>query len=156
MARVKDYTSGKVVEYIKAAFSVMDRATTSLQETEMGKVLEAEVEKMIPTKITLEQANELIAGAAQCAVGERVCRVLHTDTPLTESVFLDELAIGMAEAGKARLVTREEAIENLKKFNAHAIILSRVSDKPMEICPSWPKRCLYWNMEKHGLKCIHR
>ncbi|MBI5605821.1 MAG: hypothetical protein HY879_21010 [Deltaproteobacteria bacterium] len=156
MARVKDYTSGKVVEYIKTAFSVMDQATTSLQETEMGKALETEVAKMIPTKITLEQANELITGAAQCAVGERVCRVLHTDTPLTESVFLDELALGMAEAGKARIVTKEEAIENLIKFKAHSIILSRVSDKPMEICPTWPKRCLYWNMEKHGLKCIQR
>ena len=156
MARVKDYTSGKVVAYIKAAFSVMGQSTTSLQETEMGKALEAEVEKMTPTKITLEQASELIAEAAQCAVGERVCRTLHTDTPLTESVFLDELAIGMAQAGKARLVTREEAVENLKKFNAHSIILSRVSDKPMEICPTWPKHCLYWNMEKHGLKCIHR
>lgn len=156
MASVKDYTSGKVVEYLKKSFSVMDQTTISLQGTEMGGMMLAGVAKMIPTKISLEQANELIAGAAHCAVGERVCRVLHQDTPLTESVFLDELAIGMAEAGEARLVTKEEAIENLKKFKTHSIILSRVSDKPMEICPTWPKRCLYWNMEKHGLKCIHR
>lgn len=36
----------------------------------------------------IEQAIALIEHSEKCAAGERICRAVHTDTPLTESVFL--------------------------------------------------------------------
>ncbi len=85
-----------------------------------------------------------------------MCHRVHPDTPLTESVFLDELAEGMAAAGKARLVDRDEACDTIRAYRKHPIVVSRVSGKPAEICPTWAKTCLYWNLEKHGLRCIRR
>jgi methylmalonyl-CoA mutase cobalamin-binding subunit len=81
---------------------------------------------------------------------------VHTETPLTESVFLDDLAGGMVEVGKAKFVTKEEAIDNIKKHQKNPIIVSKVSGQHSEICLTWPKKCLYWNMERHKLKCINR
>ena len=156
MATIQDYMSGKVCEQIGKAFSIFESTKASLNGTEVGKVLLSNVNKSDPKKITAEEAISLIEESQQCAIGERVCRLLHKETPLTESVFLDDLAAGMVEAGKAIFVTQEEAIDNIKKYQKNPIIVSKVSGKHSEICPTWPKKWLYWNMEKHKLKCINR
>lgn len=156
MATIQDYMSGKACEQIAQAFSIFNSAGGSLNESEVGKAMLNNVNKLEPTKLSSEKAIKLIQESQQCAIGERVCRALHKDTPLTESVFLDELAVGMVDAGKAKFVSKEDAIENIKKYKKKPIIVSKVSGKHSEICPTWPKKCLYWNMEKHKLKCINR
>jgi hypothetical protein len=156
MATIQDYMSGKVCEQIKQAFSVFNSVEGSLNGSEVGKAMLDNVNKSEPKKLTIEEAIKLIQESKQCSIGERVCRSLHKETPLTESVFLDDLAAGMVEAGKARFVTKEEAIDNIKRYQKKPIIVSKVSGKHSEICPTWPKKCLYWNMEKHKLKCINR
>lgn len=156
MATIQDYKSGKVCEQIKKAFSVFESVEAPLNDTELGKAMLNNVKELEPKKLTIDEAKKLIQEANQCAIGDRVCRSLHTETPFTESVFLDDLAAAMVEAGKARFATKEEAIDNVKKYQKSPIIASKVSGKYSEICPTWPKKCLYWNMEKHKLKCINR
>ena len=157
MATIEDYVSGKVGAQIAKSFAIFDAAgKSSLAGTRIGDILSENVGQLAPRKLTVEQATRLIEGARQCALGPRVCKAVHTEAPLTESVFLDELAEGMVNAGKARHATKEEAIANLKKYRKHPIIVTKVSGKHAEICPTWAKKCIYWNMEKHGLKCIQR
>jgi len=156
MATIQDYKSGKVCEQIKRAFSVFESTEAPLNDTEVGKVMLKNVRELEPKKLAIDEAIKLIQEAKQCAIGDRVCRSLHTETPLTESVFLDDLAAGMVEAGKARFATKEEAIDNMSKYQKNPIIVSKVSGKYLEICPTWPKKCLYWNMEKRKLRCINR
>jgi hypothetical protein len=116
----------------------------------------ANVMKLEPKKIAIDGAVKLIEDSQKCAIGARVCLAVHKDAPVTKSVFLDGLATGMTGVGKARLVTKSQAIEEIKKYGKKPIIVSKVSGKYSEICPTWPLKCLYWNMEKHNLKCIHK
>jgi len=156
MATIEDYVSGKVCQQIAKSFSIFDAAgKSSLAGTRIGDILQENVRKLAPKKLTIDGAVELILSARQCAVGARVCMAVHTEAPLTESVFLDELAEAMAKAGKARLTTKVEAINKLKRYRK-PIIVTKVSGKYAEICPTWAKKCIYWNMEKHRLKCIQR
>jgi len=157
MATIEDYVSGKVCQEIAKSFSIFDAAgKSSLAGTRIGDILSENVGKLAPKKLSLDEAIQMIEDATQCAVGPRVCKVVHTEAPLTESVFLDELAEEMAKAGKAGLSTKAEAIENLKQYRKSPIIVTKVSGKHAEICPTWAKTCIYWNMEKHRLKCIQR
>jgi len=156
MATIEEYVSGKVCEQIAKSFAIFDAAgKSSLAGTRIGNILSENIGKLAPKKLTIDQAIQLIEDATQCAVGPRVCVAVHTEAPLTESVFLDELAEGMVNAGKATQATKAEAIANLKKYRK-PIIVTKVSGKHAEICPTWAKKCIYWNMEKHRLKCIQR
>lgn len=157
MATIEDYVSGKVCEQIEKAFQIFDAAgKSSLAGTRIGEILSANVGELAPRRLTIDQAARLIEEARCCAVGPRVCRAVHTEAPLTESVFLDELAEGMAKAGKAVEVAKPEAVATLKNYRKHPLIVTKVSGKHAEICPTWAQKCLYWNMEKHRLKCIQR
>jgi hypothetical protein len=156
MATIEDYVSGKVCQQIAKSFSIFDAAgKSSLAGTRIGDILQENVRKLAPKKLAIDDAIKLIQSARRCAVGARVCMAVHTEAPLTESVFLDELAEAMAKAGKARLTTKAEAITNLTQYRK-PIIVTKVSGKYAEICPTWAKKCIYWNMEKHRLKCIQR
>ncbi|MDY6905927.1 MAG: hypothetical protein SWH61_14720 [Thermodesulfobacteriota bacterium] len=154
MATVEDYTSGRVCDQIKMVFSIYDTAEERLNGTETGQNVLAAINKFEPRKLSVEETIQLVENADQCAIGERVCRAVFTETPLTETIFLDELARGMVAAGKARYATKSEAIDNIYKYSKKSIIVSKVSGKHAEICFTWPKQCVYWNAEKHGLKCI--
>lgn len=156
MATIQDYVSGKVLKQIEQAFEMFHSMGDLLENHDIGKSMLKSVQKLEPKKMKMDEIIELINAAKNCAIGERVCRALHKDTPLTESVFLDELAEGMVKVGKAKFVSKAEAIENIKKYQKNPIIVSKVSGKHSEICPTWPKKCLYWNMEKHKLKCIDK
>jgi hypothetical protein len=157
MATIEDYVSGKVCDQIAKCFAIFDAADgSSLAGTPIGAILSENVAKLAPRKLSCDQAIQLIAQARQCAVGPRVCTAVHTEAPLTEAVFLDELAEAMVRAGKAVAATQAEAIANVKKYRKQPIIVTKVSGKHAEICPTWAKKCIYWNMEKHRLKCIQR
>jgi len=156
MATIEEYTSGQVCDKIKMAFSIFDTADKTLSETGVGQRLLSVINEFEPRKLRVEEAIQMVEDAQQCAIGERVCRAVFTDTPLTETVFLDELAQGMVAAGKARNATKMEAIKNIRKYSKKSIMVSKVSGKHSEICFTWPKMCVYWNAEKHGLKCIDR
>jgi hypothetical protein len=156
MAEVNEYTSGKVLESIGKAFDVFESSEGPLDGSRVGRRLLENVGRLEPKKAGVKAASRLIMEARSCAAGERVCRALFRDAPLTESVFLDELADGMVEAGKARYVTKEEAMETLKAYPGNPLVFSKVSGKYMELCRTWPEKCVYWNMEKRGLKCIAR
>lgn len=156
MPTIQDYMSGNICEQVKSAFSILESSGDSLKDTEIGKNLLNDVNKAGPKKLSAEEAIKLIRESEQCAIGERVCRALHKETPFTETVFLDELAAGMVEAGKARFVNKNEAVDNIMKYRKNPIIVSKVSGKYSEICPTWVKKCLFWNMEQRKLKCIIR
>jgi len=156
MATIEQYITGKVCEQLKLTFSIMDTAKAPLKGTDIGDIMLANVKELAPKKITFDEAIALVETSEKCAIGARVCLAVHKNAPHTEAVFLDDLAAGMTKAGKARSVTKTEAIETIKKYSKKPIIVSKVSGRYAEICPTWPKRCLYWNMEKHKLKCIKR
>lgn len=156
MPTIQDYMSGEICQQVKSALLTLENSEDSLKDTEVGKILLNKVNKAAPKKLSIDEAIILIRGSQQCAIGERVCRSLHMETPLTETVFLDELAAGMVEAGKARFVSKNEAVDNIMKYRKQPIIVSKVSGKYSEICPTWAKKCLFWNMEKHKLQCITR
>ena len=157
MATIEDYVSGRVCIQLEKAFAIFAAAgAASLKGSDIGGLLLKNVGVLAPKKLTYEDATELIRKSRVCAVGPRVCMAVHTGAPATEAVFLDELAEGMATAGKARRVTPTEAVANLDRYRQSPLIASKVSGKYAEICPTWAKTCLYWNMEKHRLKCIQR
>jgi hypothetical protein len=155
MANVNDYTSGRILTDAKQALYSLKFVKIPIIGSLIGKELLKKIRKFEPKQIDMETALTLIQESRNCAIGERVCRAIHKNSELTESVFLDELAEGPVEVGKARHVTKEEAINTLKKYN-NPLILSKVSNKPMGICRSSPDGCVYWNMEKCGLKCLNR
>ncbi len=156
MATIQDYTSGKVCEHIKMAFSIFDSNTGDLSNTDIGRKLLRGVQTFEPHRLRVAEAIQLVENSQHCAIGKRVCQEVFNDAPLTETVFLDELAQGMVMAGKAHMVTKAQAIENIRKYRKRPIIVSKVSGKHAEICFTWAKLCVYWNSEKHRLKCINR
>ncbi|MBL7067798.1 MAG: hypothetical protein ISS29_08125 [Candidatus Marinimicrobia bacterium] len=156
MADVNDYITGKILVDTKLALRYLKFVKIPVIGSLIGKKLLDKVKSFEPRLIDMETASKLIQEAEKCAAGERVCRAIHKNSEHTESVFLDELAEGMIEAGKARDITKEEALNNLKKYLNNPLILSKVSGKYMEICPSSPGECVYWNMERCKLKCLNR
>ena len=156
MANVNDYTTGRILIDTKRALYSLKFVKIPIIDSLIGKELLKRIRKFEPELKDIKTASKLIQESKKCAVGERVCRAIHKNSELTESVFLDELAEGMIKVGKARYVAKEEAINTLKKYPNNPLILSKVSDKHMEICRSLPKKCVYWNMERCGLKCLDR
>lgn len=154
MAEVNDYKTGKILDDIKQAFSIFEFIGSKLGSTRVGERMLEEVKKFDPRIIDMESASQFIQESEKCAAGERVCRALHKHTPLTESIFLDELAEGMVEVGKAKYVTQKEATEILRKYRRNTLVVSKVSGKYMELCRTWPDKCVYWNMQKRGLRCL--
>jgi hypothetical protein len=156
MASIDDYTSGRVLQQAAQALSMLKAGDDSLEGTDLGNLLLAEVSKLAPRLIGMADAEQLIRSAEQCAVGPRVCYANNPDAEFTESVLLDKLADGMVAAGKARMVSPQEALHTLAKYKKNPLVLSTVSGKPMEICRSSCETCICWNMEKRGLKCLDR
>ena len=155
MADVKDYATGKILRDTKIALLSLKFVKIPIIGPMIGRELLRRVKRFEPKLIDMETASNLIREAEKCAVGERVCRAIHKNSEFTESVFLDELAEALVSAGRARYVTKEEAINTSKKYN-DSMILSKVVGKYMEICRSSPDVCVYWNMERCGLRCLNR
>jgi len=156
MADLMDYKTGKLLNQVKEAFKLIESFKGPLVGSKLGERILEEIRKRNPKRMKDEQVSDLIQKARKCASGERFCRELHKETPLTETIFLDELAETMVEVGKAKYVTKQEAIEILGKYRENPLVVSVVSGKPMEVCRTWPERCLYWHLEKHGIRCFDK
>ncbi|MBM4306867.1 MAG: hypothetical protein FJ123_09040 [Deltaproteobacteria bacterium] len=156
MADVTDYKTGKLLKLVKEVFKLLESFKGPLVGSKLGERILEEIRKLNPKLMKDEQASDLIQKARKCASGERVCRELHKETPSTGAIFLDELAEAMVEIGKARYVTKQEAIEILGKYRGNPLVVSAVSGKPMELCRTWPEKCLYWHLEKHGIRCVEK
>jgi len=154
MSTTDDYRTGKVVEGIRKAESVLDSRSAS---TDGDPVFEHICEKIVafqPVWISSEQAVELIQRAEIIAVGERVCRALHPDSPETQTVFLDELAEAMIGAGKAAAVDTTGAESVIDRQSSRRIIASMVSGKYLELCAAWPPDCIFCKAERAGISCF--
>ncbi len=156
MANVNDYSSGRILIDAKRAIYALKFVKIPLIGPLIGKKLLNSIKSFEPQLKDIKTVSTLIQGSKKCAVGERVCRAIYKNSEPTESIFLNELAEEMVRVGKAQYVTKEEAINTLKKYPGKPLILSKVSNKYMEICPSVSSKCVYWEMEKQGLKCLHR
>ncbi|ODS42177.1 MAG: hypothetical protein MSIBF_02245 [Candidatus Altiarchaeales archaeon IMC4] len=154
MANVNDYATGRVIRETRLAGLLLRFVKAPIAGDLIGKKLLAGTGKYEPRLLNIAEASKLIRQSGKCAAGERVCRVIYKDSEFTESVFLDDLADGMVNAGKAKYVAKEEAIDTLKKYPDNPLILSKVSGRPLELCRSSPDVCIYWNMEKCGLMCL--
>lgn len=156
MPKVRDYESGNILALIKRAFWLFPHLNTPILGMIVRKYADSELRKCDPYKVPVDYAVRLIRESEQCAVGQRVCNLLYGGADFGKSVFLDELAAGMVGAGKADYVNREEAVRAIAENRRGPIMITSVSGKHMEICRSIPRNCVYWNSEKHGLKCIGR
>lgn len=154
MATVTDYTSGKILKDVKLTNYSLKLARIPIIDSWIKNKIFDKTKNFKPLLINIDDASKLIHESKKCAVGERVCRAINKDSEFTESVFLDELAEGMVKAQKARYVEKEEAISTLKKYPENPLILAKVSNKYMEICRSYPKDCVFYNMQRHKIKCL--
>jgi hypothetical protein len=156
MTDVNDYVTGKVVKDTRLGFFLLKFVNLPLIGSSVRNWMIIGTKKFAPRTIDMEEASKLVQNSLKCALGERVCRVLNRKSELTQSVFLDELADGMVQAGKANYAPKNKAINTLRNYSKkHAMILSTVDKKPMEICCSSKETCIYWNMERNGLRCVN-
>lgn len=156
MATIEQYKSGWVCQAVRQSVEGIRAAEGPLAGTSFGDALLQGVEPLAPLKLSLDQAEEYIDNARICAVGERMCRNSFPDAPVTRSVFLDELAQALAEIGRAEIVEKEQARQVMRGQKGHPIVISRVDGRYQEICRTLPETCIYWNMEKRGLRCLQR
>jgi hypothetical protein len=154
MSTTDDYRTGSIVEGIRKAEQVLDSPEAFAAGDPVFERIREKIVAFRPVWITSEQAVELIRQAEIVAVGERVCRVLHPESPVTQTVFLDELAEAMAEASKARIATAAEAMQVIERQARHRLIASMVSGKYLELCTAWPPDCVFCKAERSGIRCI--
>ena len=153
MASIQSYVSGHILDEVKIALSLLKYTCVPFFGPLIKKLLLKKVAPFEAKVIDIGQASNIIRSARHCAIGQRICRKIHPDSELTESVFLDDLAMGLIKSGDAKSCKPQEAIDVLKKYRK-PIILSKVSGQYVELCRSVPKSCVYWQFEKHGLKCL--
>ena len=152
MATVEEYGSGKILHSIRLAHIALRVTGVLLFGPIVAAKMEQRMEPFAICPITLGYAGSIIGKCRCCAAGSRVCQPLFPASPVSESVFLDELAERMVEAGKARTVTKEGAVSVLGKYPDKPLLLSKVSGGTVEISRSEPSVCIYWKMRRGGLK----
>jgi hypothetical protein len=151
MATVEDYGSGRILRSIRLAHLGLTAARSPLIGPMIARILEEQMEPLGIHPITMDDAKAIIEGCRCCAAGHRVCQPLFPGSVPSASVFIDELAERMADAGKARMVANNLAIETLSKYPDNPLLLSKVSGRYLEICRSDPDVCIYWKMRMNGL-----
>jgi hypothetical protein len=156
MATIEEYASGRSLPAIKEVLSMLRSSEESLAGSPAGKALLERFGPSDPTLVTTSDAAQVIRASTRCAVGEIGCSKLLPGGAFSETIFLDDLADAMIEAGKAKMVTKEEAAATLQVYARNPKVLSKVSGRPLKLCCTSPETCLYWNMEKRGLECIRR
>ena len=116
MADIHDYKTDKIIENYKKATICLRFLKIPIIGNLIRRKVVAKTQAFEPKLIDKETASILIQKSNKCAVGERVCREVHRDSKYTEAVFLDELAEGMVNAGRARYADRNKAMETIKKY----------------------------------------
>lgn len=157
MSTIGDYADGSILLGIAKAMKALDsfEGLPGIDPPAVERIVE-KIREFQPMAISLDAASSQIREASTVALGERVCRALHPDSPATDSVFLDDLAVAMIETGKARLANSTEAITALNGHFGHPLVITMVSGKYMEICASHRPDCVFWRAEQHGVRCFER
>jgi len=156
MVTIKEYQDGTAARDVRQAIDAMNAVKAPSDSPQLVCRLQNVVRNDLkPALITQEEAESLIDSSAHCAVGDRTCQPEFPDSKATVSVFLDDLAIGLSEVSKAKLVTKTEAKAALDSFSKHKLVVSNVEGAPLEICRTNPKTCLFWHMKRFGLPCFH-
>ncbi|NTU68683.1 MAG: hypothetical protein HGB02_07375 [Chlorobiaceae bacterium] len=156
MSNIEDYRSGRILTGIKMALEMIGNNRTGLTETPDALRIKEKICEFEPVVVSLEEAVAAVRDAGTIAIGERVCRPLHPSSEFTESVFLDELADAMIEAGHAHLANNEVAARVLAAHRGHPLVMSKVSGKYLEICASSRESCVFWKAERKGIRCLLR
>lgn len=152
MAELSDYGSKKIKSHIIITRLALHLLAYPIIGPHIRKKLQEMIKDFQLHQETMETVSLLIRNAERCAVGERACASCSRNSPITESVFLDDLAVAMVRSGQARFVNGDEAITILEKYPDNPLIVARISGKAQEICRSYPKDCIYWNMKKNGFE----
>lgn len=157
MGNIEDYQNGHILKSIGRALQTISNSAPGLDDTPESIRVKQKICEFEPTVISFERAIIAVRSARTIAIGERICRPLHQDSEFTESIFLDELAEAMTEAGHARSAGPAEAEQTLKTHSGqHPLVMSKVSGKYLEICASVPGSCVFWRAEKNGVRCMRR
>lgn len=154
MGTIDDYRSGNIIEGIRKVELVLGNREVFTDGDPAFEHIREKIVAFRPVWITAEKALELIRRSEIVAVGERVCRALHPESPETQTVFLDELAGAMAEAGKARIVKAADAVGIINRQSSHRIIASMVSGNYLELCAAYPPDCVFCRAERAGIRCF--
>jgi hypothetical protein len=152
VAELSEYESKKIKSHIIITRLTLHLLTCPFIGPHIRRKLQEKIKDFQLHQETMETVSLLIRNAERCAVGERVCASCSRNSPVTESVFLDDLAIVMVRSGQARFVHGDEAITILEKYPGNPLIVASISGKVQEICRSYPKDCIYWNMKKNGFE----
>jgi len=115
---LKIYRSGWILKLIRLAHLGLTGAGSPLIGPMIARKLEERMEPLGIHSITLDNAKAIIEGCRCFTAGHRVCQPLFPESAVSESVLIDELAERMAEAGKARMVTNDLAMEILFELSA--------------------------------------
>jgi len=148
VAELADYESRKIKTHIVVTRSLLHLISIPVIGPVIRKKLQEKIHAFHLEVGTYETAVLLIRNANRCAVGERVCASCSRSAPVTESVFLDELADVMVRSRQARFVPAGDAVACLEKYPKNPIIVARIAGRRQEICRSYPEDCIYWNMKK--------
>ena len=154
MGTIEDYGSGRILKSIGKALQVI--GAKSLADDPAASHVAQKICEFEPVVVSITGAIAAIGDARTLAVGERVCRPLHPGSEVTGSVFLDELAEAMIDAGHARRASIEEAAQTLDAGKGHPLVMSKVSGRYLEICASVREGCVFWQAERQGVRCIKR
>ncbi|NTU94364.1 MAG: hypothetical protein HGB29_09665 [Chlorobiaceae bacterium] len=156
MGTIEDYRSGRVLEGIEIALRMLDRDGEPYGISAERAHIEDKIRAFRPMVISEAAALDFVENARIVAIGTRVCHALHPDSPPSATVFLDELADAMIEAGKAVHATPEEAGNALKKRPRHPLVISMVSGAYREICASYRPDCVFWRSAQQGTDVFER
>jgi hypothetical protein len=156
MGTTEDYRTGRIVEGIRKAEMVLDSSEALTSGDPAFVKIREKICAFRPVWVTEEEVIGLIRKSAAVAVGERVCRALHPESPATQSVFLDELAEALTEAGKAEIVTPEVAEQIIIRQQRQRYIASMVSGKYLELCAVHPADCIFCKAERAGMRCFEQ
>ncbi len=152
MATADDYASGRILRSIRIGHAILSLAPIPV----LGRTLAGALVKKLPAPaikpVPGSAAREIIARSRCCAAGIRVCQPLFPDAPVTEAIFLDDLAERMVAAGKAVMLPPDQAREVLDRYPKNPVILSPVEGRYQEICCSDPATCLYWRIRRTGFE----
>ena len=152
MAAIDDYASGRILHAIRRAHRALRFMRVPVAGRCIGAMMERRMESFATVPITMDIARGALRRSRCCSSGPRVCSPLFPESPASEAIFLDDLAEAMAGAGKARMVTGEEAVRILERYPEQPLLCSKVSGRYLEICRSEPSVCIYWKMRQAGMK----
>ncbi len=156
MGKIEEYADGSILDGIGRALKLLGEGEAELSVNPLTRQMHEKISAFRPKVVSIRKASVFINQASSVAIGERVCRPLHPDSVATDSVFLDDLAVAMTEAGRARAASVEEALRALQAHEGYPLVISTVSGKYQEICASCPSSCVFWKAEKKGLRIWSR